>query len=1204
MRKKEFITDSYNTIQQKLAKKSNHNFFVGLIVLVVLFIGVLSTGILLNSQQEFRQYAAGTATDTSLPVPSSINIIPEDTSVLMNWNNQNVNSFWFNPKSHIDQKTDGYVIYWGECSDQTSPSTTSTCPALINPLRKISEAPNIQLQPLQPGKFYGAYVQSVGWTGLISDATPIMRFQTDDTRVKDMRTRLTGFFDDFNKPAGFFDELKWNSAFSGCVGINAGGQFINAQFHAHNQASTGFCDRGQAVSRPRAIFDFTGRTGSIEFDMDGAEGRDTWYLDLFPESQGFIDVPGHAHLDVAGMQSPPIQTLRIKQGNGGVTNVSYFDTTGAQIFPPIVGEGCSGGDTRWCNPPAPVVKNYRRHWKISINHDSTTTVHVKITVDGALVAESNNVPFPSNRASMDWVLFPYNSAKENFPTSLLHWDNFGFDGPAQTIETHNYTNGIIGTSIPDATGCSGGLPMATTANPVTQNIKIPDSIAGATAARFMFTVTTSGCSGYGTSTSDNITINGKSYKFNDPQQLPINANIQPGTIIPEQETINIPLADLGNIKQGDNTIVYNLTSVGILNAHMEFDFPKGQAPSYTPPSVVYPNLNPVATNPPGDIGPGASIQDIGGYYANDTWNQGPLGDLGYCGFPSHTTDPQSTCSGTISHPFDAQLSGIQNIWFGIHGENALNGTGTNPGITEYDIIVDRQRIFAKQTNLTVPAPSVFDVYSWDTAQTCNGVHEVFLLAFNPNGTESLPDYFQSEMLDMGEYNPFYIITNNPGKPACPTLSTAPHIFTIAPAFPVGGGAPTPTSAPTAIPTTTATGTPIPTSIATPTTTAIPTATKTPTPTSTPSPTPTPTPISPLPTSVVNGSTFGFTGNGTAIDPGDAQNMNGSRFVMGSTAGKTTSMTVLVGNVDSSPNNSYQMAIYSDVNGAPGNLVAQTGTGTLKANSWNTLPITATLNANTAYWLMYNTNGTSFELNNMYVTNVTSSQGAWAGQSFGAWPSSFPQANIWAGEFSIFASYSNIVVNTPTPPPPTATPTPVPADTTAPSVPQNLAAQAVSTSQINLVWGLSTDNIGVTGYDVFRNGAQIATVGGTTFGDNTLNPSTTYSYTVRARDAAGNVSGNSTTATAITQAVVTIGNIAGVVKSTTGIALCNVKVSTLLPNNSRLTTYTNCQGQYTLSNLTPGFYSVTYSKSRYVSQTIKISVTSGLTSTSNIVLRKK
>ena len=86
------------------------------------------------------------------------------------------------------------------------------------------------------------------------------------------------------------------------------------------------------------------------------------------------------------------------------------------------------------------------------------------------------------------------------------------------------------------------------------------------------------------------------------------------------------------------------------------------------------------------------------------------------------------------------------------------------------------------------------------------------------------------------------------------------------------------------------------------------------------------------------------------------------------------------------------------------------------------------------------------------------------------------------------------------------------DTTPPSAPTNLAGTAVSTSQINLSWTASTDNVGVTGYRVERcqgqnctNFAQIATPTGTTFGDSGLAANTYYRYRVRAADAAGNLS---------------------------------------------------------------------------------------------------
>jgi hypothetical protein len=96
------------------------------------------------------------------------------------------------------------------------------------------------------------------------------------------------------------------------------------------------------------------------------------------------------------------------------------------------------------------------------------------------------------------------------------------------------------------------------------------------------------------------------------------------------------------------------------------------------------------------------------------------------------------------------------------------------------------------------------------------------------------------------------------------------------------------------------------------------------------------------------------------------------------------------------------------------------------------------------------------------------------------------------------------------------------DTTPPSAPGSLAATAVSSSQINLVWNASTDNVGVLDYDVFRstNGSSfspLASTTGTTFSDTGLTASTTYWYQVKANDAAGNASAASNTASATTSA---------------------------------------------------------------------------------------
>ena len=103
-------------------------------------------------------------------------------------------------------------------------------------------------------------------------------------------------------------------------------------------------------------------------------------------------------------------------------------------------------------------------------------------------------------------------------------------------------------------------------------------------------------------------------------------------------------------------------------------------------------------------------------------------------------------------------------------------------------------------------------------------------------------------------------------------------------------------------------------------------------------------------------------------------------------------------------------------------------------------------------------------------------------------------------------------------------TPPVADTTAPTMPASLTATAASSATINLSWTASTDNIGVSGYRVFRcAGAsctptqQVATSSATGYADNGLSGSSTYGYRVAAVDAAGNVSPQSAVAVATTTA---------------------------------------------------------------------------------------
>jgi len=89
------------------------------------------------------------------------------------------------------------------------------------------------------------------------------------------------------------------------------------------------------------------------------------------------------------------------------------------------------------------------------------------------------------------------------------------------------------------------------------------------------------------------------------------------------------------------------------------------------------------------------------------------------------------------------------------------------------------------------------------------------------------------------------------------------------------------------------------------------------------------------------------------------------------------------------------------------------------------------------------------------------------------------------------------------------------DTTAPSVPGSLATSGITSSAVTLSWAASTDNVGVTGYRVFRGTTDLGTTTSTSYTFTGLTASTAYALKVQAYDAAGNNSSqasvNATTA---------------------------------------------------------------------------------------------
>ncbi|MFC8371402.1 carbohydrate binding domain-containing protein [Streptomyces sp. NPDC057238] len=89
------------------------------------------------------------------------------------------------------------------------------------------------------------------------------------------------------------------------------------------------------------------------------------------------------------------------------------------------------------------------------------------------------------------------------------------------------------------------------------------------------------------------------------------------------------------------------------------------------------------------------------------------------------------------------------------------------------------------------------------------------------------------------------------------------------------------------------------------------------------------------------------------------------------------------------------------------------------------------------------------------------------------------------------------------------------DAEAPTAPGSPRVTGTSATSVSLAWNASTDNVGVTGYDVYRDGVLATSVTGTTATVSGLTPSTDYRFTVRAKDRAGNVSPDSQAVTATT-----------------------------------------------------------------------------------------
>ena len=674
----------------------------------------------------------------NVETPTILEVHEDDHVATVYWNSKtDTYRFEYDP-----DKQDGiysYKVEWGPVSEGFIHSA-------VTPYRVH------MFQPLEEGIQYQMRVYALDSLGRISAPSSTITFEHDPTRVDSMRTRLNGFFDDFNLTMGPFEERDWNQSYGGCMEMGKVSQHINNQYHGHNVIASGYCDRGVASSRVRHPFDFTDRTGVIEFDLDGAQkNRQFWYLDLTPFSRK-RDLTAHTSIGSGSdnMSDPP-HLLRISE-EGENIKVYLADEAGIlHHLDDIYQNNACGASLTYCSGENLVPKiNVRKHWRIELSKTSIKIlINGIVVVDGSLVSTETPNGLEFEVAQVNWLTFSYNTPKENFMLSMVHWDNFGFDAPSnyqQTEVIHNYTDGELGSE----TGRTGNEfsigKVAYMDDPGIALIPIPDQILDQNGnppikAELMFTIQGGG---YNWDSNEYILLNNTSYAHPEPSStnplIPLDDLIT--TNRPYSVIIDIDPADL---VQGVNEIQFFLNNPRLLNIHIELTYPINDAPNYSPPNQIYTD----------------HTNKLMGFlsYSNTVGPAIVFNEVNQVAF--WTLDSEYEPAPGIDKWFILDEPVVDELPLIIRANSVaqLAATGKSTGISYYEIWIDEvpvETIYVDQDN---PVAGFEHHITLDVTGFADGLHELFVQAYDVNGIPSIFDAFLSHA-SVGEYMPTIIDIQN------------------------------------------------------------------------------------------------------------------------------------------------------------------------------------------------------------------------------------------------------------------------------------------------------------------------------------------------------------------------------------------------------------------------------------------------------------
>jgi chitodextrinase len=150
------------------------------------------------------------------------------------------------------------------------------------------------------------------------------------------------------------------------------------------------------------------------------------------------------------------------------------------------------------------------------------------------------------------------------------------------------------------------------------------------------------------------------------------------------------------------------------------------------------------------------------------------------------------------------------------------------------------------------------------------------------------------------------------------------------------------------------------------------------------------------------------------------------------------------------------------------------------------------------------------------------------------------------------------------------------DTQAPTAPAGLSSTTKTSTSVSISWTASTDNVGVTGYNIYNGATLVGTSTGTTYNVTGLTANTSYTFTVKAKDAAGNVSTASnslnvtTSAASDTQAPTAPAGLTSTAKTSTSVSLS----WTAATDNVKVTGYNIYNGSTLVGSSTGTTFTVT------------------------------